>query len=204
MPKSENLVLLISMLTNRRSTNIETIARECNVSKRTAFRYMRSLESAGYPVYYDEEYSGYRLANRSAKVQQFTQVEAALLIIALGMIEGALTTDSLSIIQRIRVKLEASIPYSEQRNLGLHLDSQLFRANNGQVRDQVLLSLIDLAKRMGKRLRLVHSERNSSTACISEIDPNLRFERGWLIEDRDTGKEPASIPVSSIIDLEMI
>ncbi len=204
MSKSENLVLLISLLTNRRSTNIETIVRECNISRRTAFRYIRSLESAGYPVYYDEDFSGYRLANRTAKVQQFTQVEAALLIIALGMIEGALTTESLSIIQRIRVKLEASIPYSEQRKLGLHLDSQLFRANNGQIRDQVLLSLIDLAKRMGRKLRLVHSERNSTNTRISEIDPNLRFERGWLIEDRGGATEPTSIPVSSILDLEMI
>ncbi len=203
MPKSENLVLLISLLTNRRSTSIETIARECNISKRTAFRYMRSLEAAGYPVYYDQEFSGYRLANRSAKVQQFTQVEAALLIIALGMIEGVLTSDSLSIVQRIRVKLEASIPYFEQKNLGLHLDSQLFRANNGQIRDQVILSLIELAKRMGKRLRLVHSDVNSTATRISEIDPNLRFERGWLIENRDAEREPASIPVSSILDLEM-
>jgi predicted DNA-binding transcriptional regulator YafY len=162
------------------------------------------LEAAGYPVYYDQEFSGYRLANRSARAQQFTQVEAALLIIALGMIEGALTADSLSIIQRIRVKLEASIPYFEQRNLGLHLDSQLFRTNNGQIRDQILLSLIDLAKRMGKRLRLVHSELNSTTTRISEIDPNLRFERGWLIDNSGTERDLASIPISSILDLEMI
>ena len=62
MTALEKLFLLVNMLYTRRSVSVGTIMHDCSVSRRTVFRYIRTLSEANVPVYYDKDVRGYRSA----------------------------------------------------------------------------------------------------------------------------------------------
>lgn len=204
MSRSENLLLVLHHLMNRRSVDVRTIQSECSVSERTAFRYVRALETIGFPVYYDPEYQGYRLINKQAKISQFAPVEAAILILALDLIEHSISPNSIDSIKRIRLKLEASIPESDQRSLLAVFNPILADLGEGQTRNQILLTLIDYAQRLGRKVRLIHAPEGKVESAADEILPTLRFDKGWRVEGKNTAGWDASIPISTIRDIEML
>lgn len=203
MSKSENLLLLVYLLMYRHGISIEVIERECKVTPRTAFRYINALGKIGLPIYYDRPSRTYRLLNHAARFSQLVPAEAALLVLALNVLEFSISPRSLDLIKRVRVKLESFVPPEEQRAMLKVLEDILDRSDGDQLRSHVIITLVEYAQRLGRKVRLEYSGFDSGKT-VTEIErPTLRFERGWLVQDT-AGSLQGAIPVGNIIDLEIL
>ncbi|MCK4225051.1 MAG: HTH domain-containing protein [candidate division Zixibacteria bacterium] len=58
MSKYDRLLYVLNLLRGRPGLSASQLARECEVSERTIYRYITSLSSANIPIYFDK---GYRL-----------------------------------------------------------------------------------------------------------------------------------------------
>ncbi|MCC6962313.1 MAG: hypothetical protein IT585_03595 [candidate division Zixibacteria bacterium] len=196
-------MLLVYLLMYRHGISIEVIERECKVTPRTAFRYINALEKIGLPIYYDRLSRTYRLLNHAARFSQLVPAEAALLVLALNVLEFSISPRSLDLIKRVRVKLESFVPPEEQRAMLKVLEGILDRSDGDQLRSHVIITLVEYAQRLGRKVRLEYSGFDSGKT-VTEIErPTLRFERGWLVQDT-AGSLQGAIPIGNIIDLEVL
>jgi len=53
--KIDSLTAILRKLNGRERVTVGTLAKELNVGERTVYRYLESLQSAGYPIYFDRE-----------------------------------------------------------------------------------------------------------------------------------------------------
>lgn len=58
MSKYDRLLFVLNLLKGRPGLSTQELARECEVSERTIYRYVDALSSANVPIYFD---NGYRL-----------------------------------------------------------------------------------------------------------------------------------------------
>lgn len=56
MPKSDRLLLILNLLRSRRKLKTSDLAKECEVSERTIYRYIQALSEARVPIYFDDGY----------------------------------------------------------------------------------------------------------------------------------------------------
>ena len=61
--KIDSLTAILRKLNGRERVTVGTLAKELNVGERTVYRYLESLQSAGYPIYFDREKMSYRFTD---------------------------------------------------------------------------------------------------------------------------------------------
>lgn len=60
--KLDALVKIVNLLDMRRPLTPATMAKTLGVGERTVYRYLRSLQEAGYPIYFDKQQRSYHFA----------------------------------------------------------------------------------------------------------------------------------------------
>ena len=63
MNKLQKIIKLLRLLQENNVVSLHKIVENCEVSERTAYRYVKNLIDAGIPIHYDYHRGGYRLAN---------------------------------------------------------------------------------------------------------------------------------------------
>ncbi len=63
MTKLKNIIKLLRLLQEKKTVSLRTIMEVCNISERTVYRYIKNLNDANVPVYYDSRRGGYRIKN---------------------------------------------------------------------------------------------------------------------------------------------
>jgi predicted DNA-binding transcriptional regulator YafY len=58
--KIEALLLILNKLDRGKRVSAGSLSEDLGVSERTVFRYLKTLETAGFPLYFDRERGGYR------------------------------------------------------------------------------------------------------------------------------------------------
>ena len=71
MGKLKRVLRLINLLTYRQQVTLDTIKKACDIPERTAYRYLRDISEANFPVFFDRETHSYRLDRHSSvRVEQ--------------------------------------------------------------------------------------------------------------------------------------
>ena len=105
------LLKLIALLQAGREHNIESIARECNVHRRTVFRDLDVLREAGIPLQYDGQQQRYRVAESFyLPPTSFTPEEALSLIVLCHEMGAASRLPFFGPARTAVLKLESLLP----------------------------------------------------------------------------------------------
>ncbi len=87
--KFEALMLILKKLDNREKVTIEGLQEDLEVTERTIFRYLNTIQAAGFPVVFDKEQGGYRfMEGYGLKRPDLSMDEALALGISRKMMAG--------------------------------------------------------------------------------------------------------------------
>ncbi len=177
MPKVENLVLLLNLLHHRRSVDVKTIVRECDISERTAYRYVRSLETAGFPVYFDPDVGGYRLLEKGSSFSRLSPDESAAILFALEFLESSLIPESFGPIHRARTKLQLHLSGDTPRFFANTLTTMSTRDKGSSIKEMLIVALVRLASHLKRSVRICHHDGGRDTVHTEIRCPKLVYDK---------------------------
>ena len=102
MKKFDRLVVILSLLNDKKVVSVNELKSTLGVSKRSIYRYIRSLQDAGFPIYYNFKGGGYSFSeNYSLKKGILSPEEQLVLALAKELIDSSLGTKAKEILDRI-------------------------------------------------------------------------------------------------------
>jgi predicted DNA-binding transcriptional regulator YafY len=111
LTRIRRLLQLISLLQAGRAYNTEALAQASSVSRRTIFRDLDVLRSAGIPLVYDENHERYQIAGtRLLPPTTFTPEEALVLIVLCHDLGDQLPAPFFRPARSAALKLESNMP----------------------------------------------------------------------------------------------
>lgn len=202
MSPVEKILILVSLLNHRPYVTIDKIRSECQISERTAYRYINTISEANIPVYYDKDVRGYRLnLGATITINDFRLSEGILLVFALKLLHGKVNAEYADEITNLirKIATKQSVPIEdilrayEDRNNGLP-----------QIEDySELLSslLITTAIACNRKIQLTKKDDDpKSSQPIDMEQPFLKFAKTWqLMSEKDSDS-----PGTSISDIKKI
>lgn len=204
MAKVENLVLLINLLHHRRAVDVKTMVRECNISERTAYRYVRSLEAAGFPVYFEAEAGGYRLVEKGGSFSRLSPEESAAVLFALEFLECSLSPDSFGPIDRARTKLQLHLSGETPGFLANTLTAISTLGKTSPIKEMLIVTLVRLACHLRKSIKIYHHKEDGSSVLTQVRSPKLVYNREWKVNDDSIDNQLRHIPVREVDNIEVV
>jgi proteasome accessory factor B len=111
LSRLRRLLHLISLLQGGRQHNTEALARACEVSRRTIFRDLDALRTAGVPLVYDESQQRYHIPGTYyLPPTNFTPEEAMALVVLCHDLAGQLPAPFFKPVRNAAMKLENALP----------------------------------------------------------------------------------------------
>lgn len=207
MPRPDRLLRLLQLLSHRRCVPLSSIKRECNMPRRTVFRYLRALSEANIPVYYDPECAGYRLAGASGvQLDTLSHQETTLLVMCLSIAQAnvnkAYAADIASLASRILTRqpfgYEQLPPLPGSENV-----SDRRYCSTASTTDAVTFAIVQAANTAGKDL-LVRLEQRDSESHDEVIirSPGLRFEKEWVLFSRHISCN-VNVPLKDVLSVQI-
>ena len=204
MAKTDKLMLLLNLLYHRPYVSVATIQKECEISKRTVYRYVDSLSAARFPVEFDVDVKAYRLTDRGNLVSQFSAEEAAMVLFGLVLLERSLAPRHLGAINRARTKLESRISHQIQEILASGKSLLSSQETPDAIRDFILVSLVNIAALSGLGLRLEHSDKNAEIGTTDITHPKMVFDKEWKIGNQTDRSPYPQIPLRLVRDIQLV
>jgi predicted DNA-binding transcriptional regulator YafY len=204
MPKVENLVLLLNLLHHRRAVDVNTMVRECGISERTAYRYVRSLEAAGFPVYFDAEVRGYRLVDKNGAFSRLSPEESAAVLFALEFLECSLIPDNFSPIHRARTKLRLHLSSEMPGFLADTLAAISTLDQMSPVKEMLIVALVRFACHLKRSIKIYHHDRDESNVLTEIRSPKLVYDKEWKVNDESIDNRLGQIPVRQVVNIEVV
>lgn len=197
-------MLLLNLLYHRPYLTLATIERECEISQRSAYRYINSLSAARFPVFFDATVKGYRLMERGNLVSHLSTDETTMIFIGLLLLERLLAPGQLGPVRRARTKLESKLSLRAQELIAANQNLLADQEAPGVVRDIILMSLVSFAAGSGRSLRLEYTE-DSAVESVAHVDkPKLVFNGEWMIGARGANSQSISVPLRLVSDLQIV
>ncbi len=182
---------MIGLLQAGKGHNVNSLAVECNVSRRTIFRDLDVLRKAGVPVQHDEEFQAYHLAETYfLPPDKFTASEALAVLILCHELGGVRQMPFLAPARTAAAKLEASLPMAVRKQIRSVADAiriHLPPANPLEGQDMVYDYLLkSIAER--RSVRFVYESLHESALIRTRLCPyRLLFSRhSWYVIGRST------------------
>ena len=185
------LVQLIGLLQAGRQKNADTLASECGVSRRTIFRDLDMLRSAGVPVLFDDDEKRYCIPGSYYLPPTNFTPDEALAVISLCYELGA--DSRVPFCQAARgaaLKLEASLPPGLRESLRDTAGSmriQLAATNRLDGQESVYRQLLTAAVRR-LAVRIQYESLSEDQRIVTKLSPyRLMFSRhSWYVIGRSS------------------
>ena len=191
--------MVLHLLMARRMVTLDLIVKECKVSQRTAFRYIGSLEAAGFPL--ERENSGYRLLSRTGALSTLSPSELSAVYLGVEMLESVLGAEQLEVFRRVKLKLESYVTAEVRQELNTLVQAVAKTDDSRTLREHLIISLLKVAQLQNLKVRLYHSDSTTGIQ-ISEFNrPTLQFEKEWKLSTEIDSKRHL-IRLADIVDIE--
>lgn len=181
-PRLNRLTAIITQLQSKRIVTATEIAQKYNVSIRTVYRDIRTLEQSGIPIY-TEEGKGYSLVEGYALPPvMFTQEEANALITAEQLISKNKDASLIKQYQNAILKLKAVLRYTQKDKADLLSQRIIVRDNSEKTQTSDYLIQIQSAIVNHQVLAIqYHSLENQESR--REIEPFAIYttQDNWIL-----------------------
>jgi predicted DNA-binding transcriptional regulator YafY len=197
MKKLRNLILLWNLFNRRRVVTLDTIMQRCNVSSRTAYRYILDLSEANLPIYFDEEARGYRLSTNSQPLPTHLSADEFILVrLAAEILSRRLDGPYSQVISGLIGKLEATGP-STLSDLWPEGRSRFWASVEDQALDAFTNSLmLQAAIALNKDVFLVLADSDPDRPLYVRR-PSLSFKEEWAVCSKES-ESMNPVPLSDI------
>lgn len=181
-PRLSRLTAILTQLQSKRLVTAKSLAEKHNVSIRTIYRDLRTLEKSGIPII-TEEGKGYTLMEgfRLPPIQ-FTENEANALITAEQLVLKNKDQSFCDNYSSAITKIKAVLKYSQKEKVDLLAERVYFGGNNSYERSSSYLMKIQSAI---TNFRLIEIEYLSSSNQLSQrtIEPFAMYstQGNWLL-----------------------
>lgn len=202
MSALKQLIVIVNLLYNRRSVNLKSIIEKCDISKRTAYRYIDKISRAGIPLYFDRNQGGYTLCKRAnLPLNQLDINETIIMVVSLvhllKSVDGFYKEPIENLIKKVECAGELFIEDIVQlvkSNWSTNIDEE-------QLAKLITSSSLQAAIRLRTKASITLKEKDKqSEICVEH--PKLKFDQIWKVaEDDETCREPVSL--SKIIGIHI-
>jgi predicted DNA-binding transcriptional regulator YafY len=197
MKRLQNLIWIANKLSHRAHLTTESIARHCEVSRRTAFRYISILSSAGIPLHYDPNSGHYQI---DPEFRGFTDsmdvVDALLCVVALHNLSIRLDKNYGEQIQALINRIEMRFPFSLIDSQLLSADeSPLHSLQSSDFKENLNLLILQAAIKFNRSV-VVRDGKGGNPQTIKLGRPRLTLKDAWLVGSRDSDDD--LLPVKDI------
>jgi proteasome accessory factor B len=191
LTRIHRLLNLIGLLQAGKGFNVEGLAQECGVSKRTIFRDLDLLRASSVPLIFDEDRQQYRMAGSVfLPATNFTPEEALALIVLCQELGDRSGLPFLNSARSAAMKLESTLPGRLRDQLreiapAVHIHPEPSNPLEGKrpVYDQ-LVEAVTKRRAVRIRYRSVHDKREIRT----KLSPYRLFfsRRSWYVVGRSS------------------
>jgi proteasome accessory factor B len=191
LSRIRRLLQLIHLLQAGRQYNTESLALACSVSRRTVFRDLETLRSAGLPVLYDENVQRYHLpANYLLPAASLSPEEALSLIVLCHDLSAELPAPFFKPLRSAALKLESLLPArlrEQVRELGQAVEVRTGPSNKLHGQESVYDLLVNaIAQQRAVRIDY-HSLAEQTDLCTRLSPYRLLFsQRSWYVIGRSS------------------
>ena len=198
MSKIPKIVRLINLMHHRQYVTLKDIVRVCEVSKRSAYRYINTISDANIPVTFDKSVGGYRIDHLdSFSVQDLSTNDAVLILVALDTLAQRLGDTYVEEADNLIKKLLARLPPGTGEVWSSFRHEAGSSDNSRTIAEHIKSILIHISISNSRKLKVLMAGGNTTDKAVEVADPVLRFRQEWLLEGSSaTGHE--TIPVSRI------
>jgi predicted DNA-binding transcriptional regulator YafY len=208
LTRIHRLLRLLSLLQAGKGFNVEGLAQECGVCRRTVFRDLDLLRVSGVPLQFDEERQQYRLQdNFYLPPANFTTEEALSLIVLCHELGDQSGLPFLSSARSAAVKLESTLPgrlRDQLRELASALAIQPLPRNPLVGKQPVYEQLREaLAQRCSVRIR--YRSLHEGGEIRTKLQPYRLFfsRRSWYVAGRSSlHRATRTFNLSRVIEIE--
>ena len=189
MIPAEKLHCLQQLLATKRPLSLRRIMQECDISRRTTFRYFAILKDLGVEVEFDARTQMYR----QASVKQFnasllSEKEMIIVSLALSILAASVDEAYSSQIHSLQDSMLKVIT-DDPQSLRLQMSDYAAQAMQGHMTESDVLNriLINYALGLGRGLEIEsakdggHSTENQRVRIES---PSLEFNKEWHVVDQ--------------------
>ncbi|MCK5126967.1 MAG: HTH domain-containing protein [candidate division Zixibacteria bacterium] len=199
MNKTENILYIAYMLHEKGELKIRDIVKQCNISSRTAYRYISTLTQANIPVYYDAFSRTYRLLHRqSTSFRNLSENDILLLLGGLSQLLNDNNREYHEAVNLLLHKLIARLPSGLSSLWDIVCSAE--NLNDPQSITQIFIWAAVLLKIKVHIKFYENSNGNGNGGRVSYrplILPKLVFKDQWYVYD-DHDKDDKRISLSDI------
>lgn len=203
--KVDNIILLLNMFTNRKRVTCKSIMDVLDISKRTVYRYIKTLRLLGLPIVWSDRYQYYILSSPPKfRLTDGYRVDEIVLILygLLNMYEQTGESYQKNIDLLIKKIISSQKFYAEEL-------AQVIRksipdnGNNGDLAKALNWVLVTSANILGKTVS-VEVVGNSDESSVRRIDNStIEFNDRWQIAGNHSGQKIA-ISIDDIISIKIL
>ncbi len=198
MDKVNKILLLVNLLNHRRFVTLEEITATCDISDRTAYRYINTISAAHIPVYYDKSVCGYRLLSEGAfSVSKIRSDDAIMIAVALRLLSKKLNGFYGEDIQLLTRRLFSSQNFPLEEVWDTFEKKTELELQTGDFSDLVTNLIIHMAVLNSRKLHISLSDEADEIRKMEIEDPSLCFKDEWRLSGKKVEPEEA-IPISKI------
>jgi predicted DNA-binding transcriptional regulator YafY len=204
MNKVSKVIKIINLLHHRRYLTAKDIAKACNVSVRTAYRYIETISAANVPVYYDKSAGGYRMHKHGAfRIDNLGTDDAILISLGLKLLSRKTNANYRrqidSLLQRVNWHERPAI-----KELWQALDTRIeHEVGSDDLSNLITTLIVNLAILCERNLEIHRGEPSGDKDKIRIQNPSLYFDKEWQILSGRSDSIHA-IPLSAIKEANVI
>ena len=202
MSALNQLMVIVNLLYNRKSVSLKSIMEKCEISKRTAFRYVDKISRAGIPIFYDRDRGGYTLCQHSRfPLKQLDINETIIMVVALVHLLNSVEGYYKDSIEYLIKKVESTGELFIEDVVRLAKSNWSKDSNGEEPSKLITSSLLQAAIRLKTKANITLKDKEKRSEIYVE-NPKLKFDKIWRIsEDIERTKEPISL--SNIIGIRL-
>ena len=185
------LLNLLQTLQNGKGQNADRLAKACGMSRRTVFRDLETLRSAGVPLEFDKQSRRYFIPSSFfLPPTNFTASEALSIIALAGQMDGQQRLPFCEPARQAALKLESSLPGAlreELRGITHSIQIRLGQVNPLPDKDAVYRQLVEaIAKR--RVVKITYESLTEWDTIVTKLRPyHLLFSRrSWYVIGRSS------------------
>ncbi len=202
MSALKQLIVIVNLIYNRRSVSLKSIIDKCEISRRTAYRYIDKISRAGIPLYFDKNQGGYTLCKRAnLPLNQLDINETIIMIVALVHLLKSVDGYYKEPIENLINKIESTGQVFIEDIVRLVKSNWSPNIDKEQLAKLITSSSLQAAIRLRTKANITLKEKDKQSEIFVE-NPKLKFDQTWRVaEDDETCKEPISL--SKIIGIHI-
>jgi predicted DNA-binding transcriptional regulator YafY len=197
--KFDSLMLILNRLDQREKVTIQSLAEELGICERTVYRYLDTIQAAGFPVHFDRQKRSYGFMEGYTLKKPVVSAEETLTLALSKKIMGRMGSGWEQSLDRIEEKLSVTKP---------KIPNPIFLPGAGlQAEVAGMIGTISEAIKNFQRLKLIYHPLYTDQKTKRKVDPYYLFfeDDFWYLRGYcHLRKEPRTFALDRIAGLKVL